>query len=119
MRDIGDAMALGAFVTVLVAALAFLDLLARAVRHLRRRRSEPLEPGAAVEILTPDRCVLRGTVLEREPLHFWVVLDPGDARMRVPSYWVSSAKRRGRRRSTGGETESRATPGASGPRAGR
>jgi hypothetical protein len=112
-------MALGALVTVVIAGLAFFDLISRAIAHARRIRNEALEPGAAVEILTPDRYVLRGTVLEREPRHFWVVLDPGDARMRVPAHWVSLAKRRARRRPEDAGSGNRAPRGASEPRADR
>lgn len=106
MQKLGISLALAALFTLLVATLALVTLLVRALEHLRRARLSALAPGAFVRILTPDREIFHGRLLEREDLHLWVAIEPGDARLRVPVNWVSVARRRAPRRSRGGESES-------------
>jgi hypothetical protein len=91
---------------VLVAAPLLVIVLFCALNRVERLRLARLRPGDPVEILTPDGRVLHGLLVTREALHFWVDLEPGDARLRVPANWVSAARRRAPRRSRGGETGS-------------
>jgi hypothetical protein len=106
MPKLGISLALAALLTLVAAAFACGELLVRTWKQARRARREPLAPGAAVIIETPERHVFKGTLLEREGAYVWVILDPGDARMRVPAHWVSAARPRARRRSRDDESES-------------
>lgn len=119
MPMLGISLALAALLALVAAALAFGELLVRTWKHVRGARREPLAPGAAVVVKTPERHVFKGTLLEREEHHFWVMLDPGDARMRVPAHWVTLARPKAPRRSSGGGSETLPPRGEPGRRADR
>jgi hypothetical protein len=119
MPKLGISLALAALLALVAAAFACGELLVRTWHHARRARRQPLAPGAAVVVKTPERHVFKGTLLEREDSYVWVILDPGDARMRVPAHWVSAARPRARPRSTDGESGTPRLRGAPERRAAR